>query len=247
MVECAAPLISCIMRSQVCIGSLRSMLGKEWTFAVLLWPDVWARPVSCSRRWSIRSESMYWQDRRSTPMIRRFRCWLPARAKPRRPGYGPMCGTIVLPATRPQLQGFRGALQADAYSGFHHLYGDGAIYEVACWAHARRKFHDIRLAHASPTTTEALVRIGALYGIEEEIRGKPAELRCSLRQARARPLLDSLRRWMEKALGSLSTKSETAAAIRYVLSHWRALTRYVDDGLLEIGRVEMWRGSLGLA
>jgi transposase len=135
---------------------------------------------------------------------------------------------------RQHLLGFRGALQADAYSGFHHLYGDGAIYEVACWAHARRKFHDVHLAHASPTTTEAMLRIGALYGIEEEIRGKPAEHRCSVRQARARPLLDSLRHWMEKALRSLSTKSETAAAIRYALSHWRALTRYVDDGRLEI-------------
>jgi transposase len=135
---------------------------------------------------------------------------------------------------RQHLKDFRGALQADAYSGFHHLYGDGAIYEVACWAHARRKFHDIHLAHASPTTTEAMARIGELYGIEEEIRGKPAELRCSVRQARARPLLENLRHWMERALGSLSTKSETAAAIRYALSHWRALTRYVDDGLLEI-------------
>lgn len=135
---------------------------------------------------------------------------------------------------RQHLKDFRGALQADAYSGFHHLYGEGAIYEVACWAHARRKFHDVHLAHASPTTTEAMLRIGALYGIEEEIRGKPAEHRCSVRQARARPLLDSLRHWMEKALRSLSTKSETAAAIRYALSHWRALTRYVDDGRLEI-------------
>ena len=71
--------------------------------------------------------------------------------------------------------------------------GDGAIYEVACWAHARRKFYDIHLAHASPTTTEAMARVGALYGIEEEIRGKPAELRGAVRQARARPLLDSLR------------------------------------------------------
>lgn len=135
---------------------------------------------------------------------------------------------------RRHLKDFKGALQADAYSGFHHLYGDGAIYEVACWAHARRKFHDIHVAHASPTTTEAMARIGALYGIEEEIRGKPAELRCSVRQARARPLLDNLRHWMENTLRSLSTKSETAGAIRYALSHWRALTRYVDDGLLEI-------------
>jgi len=90
------------------------------------------------------------------------------------------------------------------------------------------------VAHASPTTTEALARIAALYGIEEEIRGKPAQLRCSVRQARSRPLLDEFRPWMDKTLSSLSSKSETAGAIRYALSHWRALTRYVDDGLLEI-------------
>jgi transposase len=135
---------------------------------------------------------------------------------------------------RRHLKDFKGALQADAYAGFHHLYGDGAIYEVACWAHTRRKFHDIHGVHASPTTTEALARIGALYGIEEQVRGKPAEIRCSIRQQRARPLLDELRNWMEKMLRLLSTKSETAGAIRYALSHWRALTRYVDDGLLEI-------------
>lgn len=135
---------------------------------------------------------------------------------------------------RRHLKDFKGALQADAYAGLHHLYGDGIIYEVSCWAHARRKLHDIHVVHASPTTTEALARIGALYAIEEEIRGKPAELRRSVRQARAKPILDDLRRWMEKTLGLLSTKSETAGAIRYALSRWRALTRYVDDGLLEI-------------
>lgn len=135
---------------------------------------------------------------------------------------------------RLHLKRFKGALQADAYAGFHPLYDSGAIYEVACWAHARRKFHDIHAVHASPITSEAIARIGALYGIEEDVRGKPAELRCSTRQARAKPLLDELRSWLEKSLSSLSKKSETAAAIRYALSHWRALTRYVDDGLLEI-------------
>ena len=134
---------------------------------------------------------------------------------------------------RQHLKNFTGALQADAYAGFHHLYGNH-IYEAACWAHARRKFHDIHLAHASPTTTEALARIGALYAIEDEIRGKPVDLRLSVRQTRARPLLDDLRKWMEKALRSLSSKSETAAAIRYALSRWRSLTRYTEDGLLEI-------------
>jgi len=134
---------------------------------------------------------------------------------------------------RQHLKTFKGALQADAYAGFHHLYGDH-IYEAACWAHARRKFHEIHVIHASPTTTEALARIGVLYAIEEEIRGKPAELRLSVRQARARPLLEELRSWMEKTLRSLSAKSETAGAIRYALSRWRALTRYTDNGVLEI-------------
>ena len=135
---------------------------------------------------------------------------------------------------RQHLKHFKGALQADAYAGFHHLYGHGAIYEVACWAHSRRKFHDIHAIHASPITTEALARIGALYRIEEEVRGKPAELRREVRQTRARPLLDELHKWMEKMLRSLSNKSETAGAIRYALSHWRALTRFIDDGRLEI-------------
>jgi transposase len=134
---------------------------------------------------------------------------------------------------RQHLQTFRGALQADAYAGFHHLYGE-RIYEAACWAHARRKFHEIHVVHASPTTTEALARIGALYAIEDEIRGRPADLRLSIRQTRAKPLLEQLRTWMEKAQRSLSSKSETAGAIRYALSRWRALTRYIDDGMLEI-------------
>lgn len=135
---------------------------------------------------------------------------------------------------RAHLKNFKGALQADAYSGFHHLYDGGVIYEVACWAHTRRKFYEIHAAHPSPTTTEALDRIGALYGIEAEIRGKPVDIRREVRQARARPLLEDLRAWLEKSLRRLSPKSETAAALRYALSRWRALVRYLDDGLLEI-------------
>ena len=135
---------------------------------------------------------------------------------------------------RAHLKNFKGALQADAYSGFHHLYDRGAIYEVACWAHARRKFYEIHAAHPSPTTTEALDRIGALYGIEDQIRGKPEDLRREVRQSRSRPLLEDFRAWLEKSLRQLSPKSETAAAIRYALPRWRALTRYLDDGLLEI-------------
>jgi transposase len=132
------------------------------------------------------------------------------------------------------LKNYKGALQADAYAGFHHLYEGGKIYEAACWAHARRKFHEIHIAHPSPTTTEAIERIAALYAIEAEIRGSTPEIRKTIRQARARPLLDSMNTWLETTLAKLSRKSDTAAAIRYALSRWRALTRYVDDGALEI-------------
>ena len=135
---------------------------------------------------------------------------------------------------RQHLRFYKGALQADAYSGFHHLYEGGNIYEVACWAHARRKFHEIHIAHPSPTTTEAIERIAALYAIEAEIRGSTAEVRRTIRQARARPLLVSMRVWLESTLAKLSRKSDTAAAIRYAVSRWPALTRYIDDGQLEI-------------
>jgi transposase len=73
-----------------------------------------------------------------------------------------------------------------------------------------------------------------LYAIEAEIRGSTPEIRKSIRQARAGPLLDSMRDWFELMLAKLSRKSDTAAAIRYASSRWRALTRYVDDGQLEI-------------
>jgi transposase len=135
---------------------------------------------------------------------------------------------------RQHLKNFKGALQADAYSGFHHLYGDGTIYEVACWAHTRRKFHDIHAVHASPITTEAIARIGALYDIEREIRGKPPNERREIRQARARPLVEDLHHWFNRTLAGVSRKSDTAAAIRYALSCWRALTRYLDDGQIEM-------------
>jgi transposase len=132
------------------------------------------------------------------------------------------------------LSSFSGILQADGYAGFHHLYEGGRIHEAACWAHVRRKFYDIQVANGSSTAAEAVKRIGALYDIEREVRGKPAEVRTEIRQARARPLLDELHRWLNKTLAGLSRKSDTALAIRYALSRWRALSRYIDDGRIEM-------------
>ena len=135
---------------------------------------------------------------------------------------------------RQHLADFRGALQADAYAGFNDLYKDGRIQEIACWAHVRRKFYDLAQVHGSPIAKEALERIGALYAIEAEIRGRPPDERRAVRQARACSLLDSLHDWLETSLTRLSRKSDTTAAVKYALSLWPALTRYCADGRLEL-------------
>ena len=132
------------------------------------------------------------------------------------------------------LQDFRGILQADGYAGFDRLYANGRITEAACFAHVRRKFYDIHLADASPIAREALDRIAALYAIESEIRGRPPEVRQAVREARAGPLLDAFHRYLRATLTQVSSKSALAGAIRYALARWVALTRYCDDGRIEI-------------
>ena len=132
------------------------------------------------------------------------------------------------------LKSFKGILQADAYGGFDALYADGTIQEAACWAHVRRKFFDLHKAHGSPVAAEALKRIGALYGIEATIRGKPPQERRAARGAQATPLLLSLHAWLQETLRSLSQKSALAEAIRYALKLWAALVLYASDGRIEI-------------
>jgi transposase len=132
------------------------------------------------------------------------------------------------------LSKFTGTLQADGYAGFEQIYEAGGIQEAACWAHVRRKFYDLVVAHKSPVAAEALERIGALYAIEKEIRGRSPAQRREVRNERARPLLESLKQWLEATLGKLSRKSDTALAVRYALGRWEALLRYIDDGGIEI-------------
>ena len=145
------------------------------------------------------------------------------------------------------LEKFRGTVQADAYAGFNQLYEDGRIQHAACWAHVRRHFYDLEQAHSSPVAREALQRIGALYGIEEPIRGRPPDERRAVRQAQAKPLVDSMRQWFEATLSKLSRKSETTVAIRYALSRWDALTRYIEDGHIEIDNNAAERSLRGVA
>jgi transposase len=138
---------------------------------------------------------------------------------------------------RAHLEPFRGVLQADAYGGFNGLYDrvKEPLLEAACWAHARRKFFDVHKDEASPQALEALQRIGALYAVEEEIRGKLPEERRLVRQARSKPLLTALHEWLHATLRrETSKKSPLAGAIRYTLSLWTALTRFCEDGRIEV-------------
>jgi transposase len=138
---------------------------------------------------------------------------------------------------RTHLEHFRGILQADAYGGFNGLYDreHEPLIEAACWAHARRKFFDVHAATASPVALQALERIGALYAIEEQIRGRSPDERKAARQARAAPLLKNLYDWLHATVRrERSKKSDIAGAIGYTLSLWTTLTRYRDDGSIEI-------------
>jgi len=145
---------------------------------------------------------------------------------------------------RPQshLASFAGTLQADGYSGFASLYADGRVQEAACWAHARRKYYDVYAADRSPTAAEALRRIGRLYAIEREIRGQPSVVRSAARRTRSAPILDDLHAWLRETMTRLSAKASLAQAqaqaqaqaIQYTLTRWTALTRYVEDGAVEI-------------
>jgi hypothetical protein len=125
-------------------------------------------------------------------------------------------------------------LQADAFAGFNGLYESGAIREAACWAHARRKFYDLYENSKSPIAAEALDRIRALYAVEDQVRGKPPDCRRAFRQEHAAPLLKQLHQWLGATLAAVSAKSEAARAIHYSLKLWAALTRYIDDGNIEI-------------
>ena len=132
------------------------------------------------------------------------------------------------------LKNYSGILQADGYAGFKQLYEKGSIVEAACWAHVRRKFHDLYQAHRSPVAKEALERIAQLYGIEKEIRGRSPAERRDVRLARSGPLLESMHAWLKVTMVKLSRKSDVAVAIHYALERWSALILFCGDGRVEM-------------
>jgi transposase len=98
----------------------------------------------------------------------------------------------------------------------------------------RRRFYELAAAGPAPIASEALERIAGLYAIENDIRGRSAEERRIVRQDRSRPIIDDLEHWLHAKLTLISQKTKLAEAIRYALSRWAGLTRFLDDGRVEI-------------
>jgi transposase len=125
------------------------------------------------------------------------------------------------------LGDFRGAVQADAFSGYDGLYEGGRVVELACWAHCRRYFHDAKVAD-STRALAALAFIHQLYEIEDQGKKLSADERKILRQRLAAPVLAEFEKWIKDQ--SILPKSPIGEAIGYALNQWTALNRYLEDG-----------------
>lgn len=131
------------------------------------------------------------------------------------------------------LSSYSGYLQADDFAGYEALYATGRMTEVACWAHARRKFHDAFVSDRERSRT-ALTLIGKLYDIERELHDASTSARCEARQQRAKPVLEDIYTWLCHEHLQVLPKSLIGKAIAYALRLWPSLTRYLEDGCLAI-------------
>jgi transposase len=132
------------------------------------------------------------------------------------------------------LAGFNGTLQVDGYSGYRAFAERNDVQLAFCWSHVRRPFYELAAAGPAPIAREALQRIAGLYAIEKDICGLSAEERRAVRQERSRPIIEDLEPWLRAKLALISRKTKLAQAIRYALSRWNGLTRFLDDGRIEI-------------
>jgi transposase len=133
------------------------------------------------------------------------------------------------------LANYAGYLQADAFSGYDGIYtgSDGNILEVACWAHARRKFYEAR--STSPADASLILQmIWRLYDVEDRARPLDDDGRRAMRQLESVPILERIREELDRLSSRLLPKSALAQAVAYASNQWRALCRYPEDGRLTI-------------
>jgi hypothetical protein len=144
------------------------------------------------------------------------------------------------------LGDYKGYLQTDAYGGYDGIYVRGDVVEVACWAHARRKFFDAKETDGR-RAAEMLEFVRQLYAVEDEAKASLAELLKqkpdaapgerhkavrAMRQKKSRPVLKSIKAWLDHEGQLVLPRSPMAAAITYTLNQWAALCRYTDEGFL---------------
>jgi transposase len=161
-------------------------------------------------------------------------------------GCGPPCVIYDYSPNRQQkwaeefLKDYKGYLQADAYTGYDKLYVGGNIIEIACMAHARRKFFDIVEANKKISNSKegiavtALSYIGKLYRIENKVKQLDPTSKRAIRKREAKPILRDYKKWLLKQNNRVLPKSPLGRAIKYTLKNWIALTRYLGNGILSI-------------
>ncbi|SHE60456.1 Transposase [Ruegeria intermedia] len=134
------------------------------------------------------------------------------------------------------LKGFTGTLQVDGYAGYNRLLKRPTqdIQLAYCWAHARRKLHEVAQTGTTPIADEGLKQIAALYRIEKDVRGQKPEARLSERQARSKPIIDAFEAWLTTHRARLSAKSPLGEALKYIAKYWDGLTLFLTDGRIEI-------------
>jgi Transposase and inactivated derivatives len=161
-------------------------------------------------------------------------------------GCGPPCVIYDYSPNRQQrwaeefLKNYKGYLQADAYTGYDKIYADGNIVEVACMAHARRKFFEIVQTNKKISNSKeglavtALSYIGKLYKIESRIKDLEPRAKKAIRKREATPILKAYKKWLLRQSSRVLPKSPLGHAVSYTLKNWIALTRYLGSGILSI-------------
>ena len=134
------------------------------------------------------------------------------------------------------LKDFSGILQVDGYAGYNRLLKrtGGGVALAYCWAHARRKLHEVAQAGTAPIAEEGLKQIAALYRIEKDIRGLDPEARLAARQDRSAPLIADFEAWLTANRTRVSSKAPLGEALKYIAKYWGGLCFYLKDGRIEM-------------
>ncbi len=133
------------------------------------------------------------------------------------------------------LKGFSGILQVDGCAGYNRLLkrpGDG-IQLAYCWAHARRKLHEVSQTGTTPIADEGLKQIGKLYRVETDIRGLSSDARRTARRERSKPIIEAFEVWLTLNRARVSAKSPLGEALKYIAKYWDGLVLFLEDGRIE--------------